>query len=1749
MAPPPSPPPSPNGANVPQLLGRLQLSRQNASHAAYHAYETERDRSRPARPEHIQMVNNLLAEKRAVVTPAERDRQQRFNATLQLPCHATPYNKLHRHMKTIAQTPTQVCFNCALLMHPHSDNVLKLPLAATPIRTPADCRGYRVAKHYIDELVTRVVGDGGSDGGGGGDNGGDGDGSDDERATRDSVFRCCTSADGLHVEVFSCAACKHERAQQPSHNLFDGVAADGSYTSCGVGDPQPAALAALTVYERLTLSVLQMADASFSAYAGYGYMHYNGGAILTANDYTGNAALLMRNPHGDGTDASRGRLPVDERRLRAALDHLGDPNHGNPLVRSLLTCLERELPTPSDVASASASDTASGMPMLSEADANANDESQPATDEPQAPVPVADVTLAPVARQLNQQTFGGVFQGVDDVDAASVAQRNGVHRQMLGSTRARGAQASTSAPVISRDVAASTDALLHTTLYPTGRGGHVRGDDVCNEDHYRRIRLGGVAPKFRHAEEFLWSTYQSMVKKCFHRGGPRMVNADVAAAGISRESVRAHEAMHAANPEMRKHLTPEESFSGGVPKTMVGSKGYWKNAFVELMAMACEYGIPPFFATFTANEGGWADCTSACEGEYYTRRPVEATRQYAHRWSAFKSNFLTGNTPIGKIAHTWHRQEDQARASLHVHMAIWTDGPPKPEAICGMAPRGPDPTDPEAGLTPAELAWRKFVLNVQRHDCYPPKCYFKKGESTNGVCKYLYPRHILDRTDEDGAPVMYEKNSETDRFDYRTTKEEDQRLSPYIPLWLLATGASMNIQYCTTAGFLSYISKYVTKTEPHGVVGDSAALRRRQGLDSERMRYLTARIVGAPEAVFRMFGYSMKVGCGVTHLCTKPPGQRKRALARVLHDDDAGSAGMRFWDGTLEQYARRPLSQADGPDFSNMLYKEFHRDYEVVSRREQRGRATQQDSWPCCTLPHELGDEALETYAHSRCVVRRARPRPVWYDWLVPSKHKELYYYQQLLLKTTWRDATPEALIASYDANPTGSLRAECELRGIIPTGEQALREVIASEAEARHFAPDAVQRLLDAELHADDLEQLMNAMMGADADADDGDARSAAARQRQQGDDDAAMPDVNDDDSTVRLQDEIAIARREQPPPPPPPPPVAPCASGALYAGTAQPVMLWLEPGCATPWRLTHGQWKAFDTLKQAGAKQIMSFLSGEGGVGKSTLVRLLVQQWRSDGYSVIVMASSAKAARLIDGHTVHSACGLDPTTGRFEQSRIEGSQGQDRFVWLAKADIVVIDEISMLTTSALHGVNSALNYVMTTGVGACRRDMTFGEKSVVAVGDLYQLPAVERGGREQQVYQSVMWPRFRLLELTELVRIDPTQQRVKELLSRVRTAWTGTMHDGTPHADFRDDDHALLASRLCSQHCPADALHHFNDVQRLRPERGGATRRDETDVPQAVCHCPVSTGATVLAARCKKVDALNSHLNRLRGRCASSASAANTSAANTSAAHADADAVAAASSAAAAAALASATAAIAAATGRAPTFDATFTCDAVDTWVQNGRVVTQEVLRSRADANLSGHPRRLEVRVGQCVLLTMNRRRQHADYANGTLCTVVDIMPGGDGNAGVVHVRPTDWPISDRQRPIAIRRQTAVCRVDGRELQRNQFPIIPAAAMTVHRVQGMTLEGDVHVLLNGEFFADGQAYVALSRVRRLEQLHFWALDLARIKAAPGVAGAYASLRRRPLTLEYVSEHTMVRQRMRHDRLLPLAGGPRPVG
>ena len=91
-----------------------------------------------------------------------------------------------------------------------------------------------------------------------------------------------------------------------------------------------------------------------------------------------------------------------------------------------------------------------------------------------------------------------------------------------------------------------------------------------------------------------------------------------------------------------------------------------------------------------------------------------------------------------------------------------------------------------------------------------------------------------------------------------------------------------------------------------------------------------------------------------------------------------------------------------------------------------------------------------------------------------------------------------------------------------------------------------------------------------------------------------------------------------------------------------------------------------------------------------------------------------------------------------------------------------------------------------------------------------------------------------------------------------------------------------------------------------------------------------------------------------------------------------------------------------------------------------------------------------------------------------------------------------------------------------------REQFPLILGWAITVHRVQGMTIDSDVFVVMDSTFFATGQAYVVLSRVRKAAQLHFLAFNPSEaIKVSNHVRSLYGL----PPLKETHVEHSVMNQ------------------
>ena len=65
-----------------------------------------------------------------------------------------------------------------------------------------------------------------------------------------------------------------------------------------------------------------------------------------------------------------------------------------------------------------------------------------------------------------------------------------------------------------------------------------------------------------------------------------------------------------------------------------------------------------------------------------------------------------------------------------------------------------------------------------------------------------------------------------------------------------------------------------------------------------------------------------------------------------------------------------------------------------------------------------------------------------------------------------------------------------------------------------------------------------------------------------------------------------------------------------------------------------------------------------------------------------------------------------------------------------------------------------------------------------------------------------------------------------------------------------------------------------------------------------------------------------------------------------------------------------------------------------------------------------------------------------------------------------------------------------------------REQFPLILAYAVTIHQCQGLSLDCAI-IDSSSKVFADGMAYVALSRVKSLLGLHLIALDKDSIRVS----------------------------------------------
>ena len=192
--------------------------------------------------------------------------------------------------------------------------------------------------------------------------------------------------------------------------------------------------------------------------------------------------------------------------------------------------------------------------------------------------------------------------------------------------------------------------------------------------------------------------------------------------------------------------------------------------------------------------------------------------------------------------------------------------------------------------------------------------------------------------------------------------------------------------------------------------------------------------------------------------------------------------------------------------------------------------------------------------------------------------------------------------------------------------------------------------------------------------------------------------------------------------------------------------------------------------------------FLTGQGGCGKSYLIKKIVEKESARG-GCFVTASTGIAAVNISGTTIHAFAGIN--TGTKSAHELFGTviSNEEAVKRWNDCRILVIDEISMIGAALFE----KLDYVAR---GIRGNSQPFGGIQLLLSGDFVQLKPVSTVGCEKQDYcfKSALWNKCVdfSLELTKIFRQN--EQELRHLLQDVRNGCISVMSRNLIHYLSRD-------------------------------------------------------------------------------------------------------------------------------------------------------------------------------------------------------------------------------------------------------------------------------------------------------------------------------------------------------------------------
>ena len=222
--------------------------------------------------------------------------------------------------------------------------------------------------------------------------------------------------------------------------------------------------------------------------------------------------------------------------------------------------------------------------------------------------------------------------------------------------------------------------------------------------------------------------------------------------------------------------------------------------------------------------------------------------------------------------------------------------------------------------------------------------------------------------------------------------------------------------------------------------------------------------------------------------------------------------------------------------------------------------------------------------------------------------------------------------------------------------------------------------------------------------------------------------------------------------------------------------------------------------------------FLTGSAGAGKTYTLNQYINYLKARKVPVAITASTGIAATHMNGMTIHTWAGIGIKDFLSDADLKNMKERKYLKEHLENAQVLIIDEISMLHAKQLNLVNQVLKYFKDS-------DDAFGGIQMIVAGDFFQLPPVGKNderNRDKFCFMSDAWveAKFRVCYLTEQHRQG--DDYLNDILNAIRAQSIDHQHiqalEHTRHHDIGD-----TFTRLYTHNMDVDNINfkHLNEIE----------------------------------------------------------------------------------------------------------------------------------------------------------------------------------------------------------------------------------------------------------------------------------------------------------------------------------------------